>query len=987
MKQFVRLCLVPLFAVLVLSPEVRALDPNKAITQYHQDVWTERDGLPQGSVLALAQTNDGYLWVGTRGGLARFDGVRFSVFRTENTPGLESDDIRAIHEDRSGVLWIGTFNGGVTRYVNGQFSRYSHRDGLPGNGVLDIHEDRQGNLWFATWDGLVRFRDGGFLSFSETNGLAGKSAFSLAEDLQGNIWIGSSTGLNCFTNGRLVSIPLPEGLRNETVRKVLIDRSGALWIGTIGAGMARYLDGKFTLKSRGDGLADPTIHDFFQDSDDNLWVATWNGLSRMGLGRIDNYREADGLPHSMVEVVLEDREANLWIGTRGGGLARLKEGKLSVITMKEGLPSNFAKCVLAARDGILWFGTDGGLSGLREGKAVHYRMEEGLPSNYVSALAEDAEGTIWAGTRQPAGIFRLKKDGTSETLTREQGLPIHQGVRVIFSDSRSNLWIGGHQGGLVNFRDGAFQVYNRAQGLPNSLIRMISEDRSGNLWVGSNDGLSRLSDGIFTTYTTRDGLPHNAVYAFYEDAEGTLWFGTQDGLARMKNGKFTAYTTREGLFQDHIFHVMEDHQKNLWMSGNRGIFSLSKSSIEAFDAGRLTSLPCFSYGVADGMHSSECQGGSQPAGARTADGRLWFPTVKGVAVLDPKNIRRNQQPPPVLIEEVFLDDRAVEVANSPRFDPGSGPLRFAYTALSLVAPEKVRFKYKLEGLDKKWIESEGRREAVYNKIPPGHYRFQVKASNNDGVWNESGATFAFSLAPYFYQTTWFYSICLVLAVAAAWSFHLHRMRQAKSQFSLILAERSRIAREIHDTLAQGFAGIGFQLEAVTAKLLEAPAQAQAHLVMALQMVRHSLAEAKRSVMNLRSTALENGHLGNALAETARQMMADKPVEVELKISGAVRPLATLIENNLLRIGQEAITNSLKYARAGRISIHVEYAPGEVRLSILDDGRGFNPEAAPADNSAHFGLLGMRERAKQMGARLEIRSRHGQGAEVIVEVAE
>ncbi|MEK7676899.1 MAG: two-component regulator propeller domain-containing protein [Verrucomicrobiota bacterium] len=961
-----------------------ALDPAKAITLYHQDVWTEREGLPQGCVQAITQTRDGYLWIGTRDGLARFDGVAFTVFNAENTPGLKSNDIRSLHADRAGRLWIGTFNGGLSRFHEGKFTCFTRADGLPSNGVLDICEDRQGALWMATWSALARFKDGHFSVYSSTNGLVGRRTWSVCEDKQGRLWIGTSRALNSFAEGRFSAYTAKDGSIHHGLRTVYADRDGLLWVGSIGGGLSRFHEGKFTRYTTGDGLADNKVRALSQDRDGNLWIGTWNGLSRLHHGKIDSYRSRDGLPHDFVETLYEDREGSLWIGTRSG-LARLRDGKFTSYSSKEGLANPFAKCVLEGRDGTLWMGSEGGgLNSFRDGKFTQYTTEQGLLSNFVLALREDREGNIWLGTDRPSGLIRFK-DGKFTNYTEEQGFPFREGVRALFDDREGNLWIGGDGEGLGRYRDGVFQVFTKRDGLLSDLIRAIGQDREGNLWLCTNGGLCRYRDGTFAGFTTQDGLSHNASYCLHEDAAGTLWFGTQGGLTRYKDGKLTAYTTREGLFHNMIYQILEDDQQNLWMSCNRGVFSLSIRDVEDYDRGRIPRLPCVPYGMADGMKSSQCEGGTQPAGWKSRDSKLWFPTVNGLVMINPENIARNTQPPPVVIEQVIAGGQKIDLRGPVRLAPGAREFRFHYTALSFLAPEKVRFKYKLEGLDDDWVEADTRRVAYYNKIPPGNYQFQVTACNNDGVWNMAGASLAFSLAPHFYQTYWFYALCGAAITLAAWSFHRHRMKQARAEFSLVLVERHRIALDLHDTLAQGFAGIAFQLEAVATKLTEAPAQAQQHLNLALNMVRHSLTEARRSVMNLRSAALGNGNLASALSETARQLMADQPVDVQWQILGAERPLPAKVEANLLRIGQEAITNSVKHSRAGAIRIELDYQPKTVVLRVQDDGQGFDILSSTVAGDAHLGLLGMRERARQMAARLEVKSHPGHGTEVLVEV--
>jgi len=544
--------------------------------------------------------------------------------------------------------------------------------------------------------------------------------------------------------------------------------------------------------------------------------------------------------------------------------------------------------------------------------------------------------------------------------------------------------MGGDGGGLWRLREGSLTCFTTSDGLPSNLIRVIQQVRCGDLWIGSNDGLCRYRDGKFTTFTTENGLAHNAVYAVFQDSDGDLWFGTQDGLSRFSDGRMRSYTTRDGLFHNVIYHISEDRGGRLWMSSNRGIFCAPKQTFVDFDTGAAPQLSCVSYGIADGMKAVQCEGGTQPAGCKASDGKLWFPTANGVAVIDPEKPGRDLPMAPVVVEEVWVGKERLDVRLPARLSPRAREFRFEYTALSFAAPEKVRFRYKLEGLDEKWIDAGTRRVAFYNKIPPGNYRFQVMACNSDGVWNETGAVFAFFLAPHFYQTPWFYGLCVAALTASGWGLHRHRMKRAHDRFSLVLAERSRIARELHDTLAQGFAGIAFQLEAVATKLREAPDHAKQHLELALKMVRHSLAEARRSVMNLRSPALDHGDLASALAETSRLILADRAVEFDLQTDGIARPLPSKVENNLLRIGQEAITNSVKYSHAKRIRVDLAYLQRAVVLSVCDDGEGFE-ESESATYGVHFGILGMRERAKQMGAKLSVISRKGAGTAVTIEV--
>ncbi|PYI84046.1 MAG: hypothetical protein DME26_13845 [Verrucomicrobia bacterium] len=776
------------------------------------------------------------------------------------------------------------------------------------------------------------------------------------------------------------AVQVRDNLPGSAIRELLLDPDGTLWLATTGPGLWRRQAGRSVSYSVRDGLPDDKVRTLLRDRNGNLWLGTWSGLCRFQNGHFSSLTTRDGLPHDYIDALYEDREGSLWIGTVFGGLDRLRDGKFATYTTHEGLANNAATAILQTKSTH-----GGGVSRYRNGEFSHFTREHGLRSLFVWAIEQDRGGNLWVGTGLPAsvGVF---KEGKFISYGPEEGLTIEGGVRAIFADAEGNLWIGGDGGGLCRFRDGVFTSHTVRDGLPSNSIRMISQDRDGRLWIGTTEGLCRYHHGKFTIFQTQDGLANDTVYAMHQDADGAIWFGTQGGLTRHVGETFRPYTTRDGLFQNAIYQVLEDGEHNLWMSSNRGIFEVPISAFSEFDAGRISALKCIGYGVADGMKATQCEGASQPAGWRSRDGKMWFPTAAGVTMIHPATVQRNERRPPVLVEQVFVDGRSVAIGEPLRVSPGTRELRFHYTALSFLAPSKVRFRYQLEPFDRDWVEAGTRRVAFYNKIPAGKYRFRVIACNDDGLWNEDGASFAFYLPPHFFQTLWFLALCAAMVGLAGWSFHRRRMARAKAQFSMVLAERSRIARSLHDTLAQGFAGIAFQLEAVADKLSGAPAQAQQHLNLALSMVRHSLVEARRSVMNLRSAALESCDLASALAETARQMMADRSVDVNVQTSGPPRMLSPKVEDNLLRVGQEAVTNSLKHSQATQIRIVLDYQPTFVRLSIHDNGQGFEPNGLMAANGGHFGLIGMRERAKQIGGKIEIRSRPGAGTDVVLEIA-
>jgi ligand-binding sensor domain-containing protein/two-component sensor histidine kinase len=998
-----------------------ALDKAKSIIQYNHKVWRTEDGLPQNTVRAILQTREGYVWLATEDGLVRFDGIRFVVFDRHNTRQIKSNSIQVLYEDREGNLWVGT-DGGLARCKDGAFTAYSTADGLSSDNVGSIYEDREGNLWVGTTGGLNRLNQGRVAAYTIKDGLPASSIRTIFEDRQGNLWVGTTGGLARQTGGKFttytVNDGLPannvgviyeardsdlwfgttgglallkgdgfiaytnrEGLSNNFVWAVHEDGEGNLWVGTDG-GLNRFKDGRFITYTTRDGLSDNSVWSIYEDGSGSLWLGTPGGLTRLKGGQIDSYTTREGLSNNVVLSLCEDREGSLWVGTETGGLNLFKDRKFSTYTTRDGLPADMIWTVYIGRDGGLWVGSQGGgLSHLDGGKIATYTTRDGLASNIVRAICEDKEGGLWVGT--PDGLSKME-NGRFITYTVLDGLSSNA-IWAIHEDGEGALWVG-TLGGLSRMKDGKFTVYTAQEGLPDDSVLAIDSGDDNALWIGTRSGgLSLLKDGRFKTYTVDDGLSDNSVRALYEDEDGALWVGTRrGGLRRFKDGKFTVYSSKEGLFDDCVFQILEDGNGSLWMSGTKGVFAVSKNDLNDFADGRIHSITSVSYGTADGMESRECNGG-QPAGCRGRDGKLWFPTTKGVAMIDPENMRINEEPPPVVIEQVIADEESLDPSRKAELTPGLYRLEFQYTGLSFIAPEKVRFKYKLEGFDKDWVDANNRRVAYYTSIPPGDYTFRVKACNNDGVWNERDASFGFYLKPHFYQTYWFYIALAALAGLIGWGLYRLRLRQLKAQFSTVLAERSRMARDIHDTLAQGFVGISLQLEAVGKMLDESPPRAKQHLDLAQNMVSHSLTEARRSVWDLRSHALDSADLAQALSDVARQLTSGTSVQAQLSVVGAPRRFDAAVENNLLRIGQEALTNAMKHAGAKKIHIELSFHQEYIQLGIRDDGCGFDTNDESYSDKGHFGLIGMRERAERLKGRLQLNSRPGAGTEILIKV--
>jgi ligand-binding sensor domain-containing protein/two-component sensor histidine kinase len=957
-----------------------ALDLHRELSQFGHELWLTEHGLPQNTVHAIAQTPDGYIWIGTEEGLARFDGVKFTVFDKQNIPEFKSNYIRALLADRQGALWIGTAQG-LVRMLNGKFTLFTRDDGLPSETIQAIYEDREGNLWVATATGLGLFKSGGLTTFTTKERLISGSIQALFEDKDGALWIATPYGVGRVKDGKFTNYAVRDGLGSNTVRAIQQDRDGRLWFGSL-AGLTSFNGSRFTTYTTRDGLPNDRIISLQADRDGGLLVGTAGGLCRLINGRVSGFSSGEALSTSTILSLLEDREGNLWIGTESGGVHLLKDTKFTTYSVRNGLSNDLVKSIHQDQQGNTWIGTDGGgLNLLKDGKLTAYSTRDGLSSNVVLALFSDDAGNLWAGT--PDGLNRFHQ-GKFTTYTSADGLA-NNDVRSIYADHHGNLWIG-TRGGLTRIRNGVFKTFTELDGLPNDLITTLYEDTKGNLWIGTFGGLGRFTHEEFTTFTTRDGLSSDAVISLHEDSDGTLWIGTNGGgLNRMKDGKFTAYTTSNGLVDDVVYRILEDGQNNLWLSCRKGIFHISKKELDEFAKGSIASIAPVAYGTADGMITRECSGGGDPAGWKGSDGRFWFPTIKGVAMIDPERITTNTHAPPVVIEQVRIDDTSFTPVERLELPAGTTRFDLYYTAPSFVAPEKVRFKYKLEGFDKDWIDSGTRRIAYYTNLRPGAYTFRVIASNNDGVWNQTGAAFTLYLKPYFYQTYWFYAVCLLALVMLAWLVFWLRLRGVQAQFGAVLGERTRIAREIHDNLAQEMTAISVQLEVVARTMPPEAGVAMTHLDRARRQVRHGIAEARRYVWALRSPTLENNDLPTALAETARRLTHETAIQAQVEVNGTFRPLAQVVENNLLRIGQEAMNNAVKHAQAQRIFVNLVFDTRRVQLIVRDDGRGFDNQVAGNGSSGHFGLIGMRERAEQIGGTLSIQSTNGSGTEVVADV--
>jgi signal transduction histidine kinase/ligand-binding sensor domain-containing protein len=965
-------------ALSALMQPASALNPSRTITQYTRTVWTQEHGLPQDTVRAITQTKDGYLWLGTDEGLARFDGYDFVVFNKENG-ALPSNSVGALWSAKDGSLWIGTL-GGLTRYRNGKFTTFTKKDGLDYTSVSSITEDPSGAIWVVAGVYVNRLQDGKFTNYSPRQGLPIQALRTVYCGRDGSIYVAGFGGVVRHQGNHFVSVLGPVG---DIVVSLLEDRHGNLWVGGSFGLISRSPQGDLRHYTAQYGLPGNYVRSVWEDRDGNLWAGTDDGLARLENGRFVTSPVASSHEGDWVRCIYEDTEGNLWLGMNSG-LNRLRNDLFSMYGASEGLPSDEPTTVYQDHRGRLWVGFhDRGLVQLVDGKPARvYTQKDGLPSNEIFSIRENRDGDLLIAAR--GGPSRLHDGYFVNPVMRD---PLNRRVAFDYLEDRSGkLWVASPAGVAELDGNRSRTVIPGGSQLSNDAV-VLCETRDGSLWAGTyDDGLWRLHNGQLRLYTVADGLSSNQIRSLVEGTDGTLWIGTfGGGLDALRDSRFFHVTARDGLLSDNVSHIDDDGHGWLWLSTTRGICRVRKQDIWDLINGKIRKLEPVNYGVADGLRSAQCAPGypTSSGGTRSSDGRLWFPTSRGLAMLDP-NDRPAAAPAPVVhLLDVAVDGREMPVVDGVKLAPGSGRMQFRYTGIYLSAPERVGYSYRLEGLDGEWISPGARRVTNYNSLPHGRYRFTVRASVPNGPSSET--SFAFELLPHFYETAWFRYFCIALAAAGIWGLYNLRLRQIRQRFSLVLEERGRLAREIHDTLAQGFVGISSQLDAVALTLNGHVDLARKHLDLARKMVRHSLTEARRSVMDLRASALEGHDLPAALSEAAYQWTAGSPVQIRVDVEGESRPLPEETEQHLLRIAQEAVTNAVKHSRASQVNIHLEMANRKLSLRVADNGRGFEQDEAFSEVGGHFGLLGMRERAERLGGELRLHSEPGQGTEVAVTV--
>ncbi len=907
------------------------LDPKREPAHYTHQSWRVRDGLPQSSVNALAQTPDGYLWIGTQEGLSRFNGSAFRTFNKSIVPQLRSNFVRLLAAGRGGTLWIATTAPGLIAYRRGEFARVG--DSLDAQFVTALSADEAGALWIGTDRGMLFRKREDSVSFVRWNGETTAPILTILPLGTDSVLVGTSREIRLWTPAGPVAVHLPVKAK-LMVRVLVTDGNGTLWIGTIKDGVWSVKGNEVRHFGAAEGLASSRVECMSVDSRGTVWVGlNGGGVARIRNGRVSGFDTRDGLTARDVLSLLEDREGNLWIGTSAGGLDRLSNGKFVTLATGSDPAALTVFAVHEGRNGSIWAGNSAGEVLRFDG--VAFRPYVSLPESarsLISALYQGADGLLWVGARE--GLFLLEK-GKLRPVPRPGGKPWGV-VFAISEDARGNVWIASGYG-LTKFRGGEFHVRNFPAAAGPPTLRSLQLDARGTLWgVAWESGLWSISGDSVRNYTTADGLPTTELMSLSVDREGVLWIGSVGaGLIRFKDGRFDRFPGARGLSDDNIYTILEDDSARLWMSSNNGVFVASREQLSAVADGRDSGVSCVFFGEEDGIRSRECNGLGQNSGLRSRDGRLWFATVMGVAVVDPNNLPHNTVPPPVVVEEVMVEYTALPATADLTAPPGTQRIEFRYAGLSLSNPSKVFFRYRLDGFDRDWVDAGTRRTAYYTNLPPGKYVFRVTASNDDGMWNSTGAALGIQLDPQFYQTTWFLVLCLVAAAAGGYrSFVLYRRyheRKLRSSQLETLLTRSRL-QALSMQLQPHF--LFNTLHAVLVLVKEDPATAARMITGLSELLRMTLDDSDQELVPL---AREMEFLRKYL-EIQQVRFQDR---LNVRIETDENLLAAMVPTLVLQpIVENAITHGIaRLSGPGEIAVKARTRGTMLELEVSDNGSG------------------------------------------------
>jgi len=948
------------------------LDPAKSLRQYVLRSWTSEQGLPQNSICAMLQTHDGLLWIGTRGGLARFDGASFVIFKSGAPNSIPGESITGLAEDRDGSLWISS-NGGLTRYRDGQFHSYGARDGLPGTSIWRIARDPAGGVWAATRHSELFHVDGATVRrYASPIPARPEEVNALLEDPHGTLWIATFDGLFALDRERgFTRFTHESGLAGDRVYALALDRAGRLWTAGDG-GLTHQTDGRFlSLPVR--GLPTATLLAFDPSGDDNaIWTgSTGKGLFCLNARGVQRPEAAQGFNSDEVYLLYFSRDGSLWLGDIDG-LNQLSDSAVTSYGASEGLPRStldFQRSLSSGNE--LCFGHGSTLFRVRDGTLVPMQppTRTGDPRPGSSRRLRAIPLWVRSNDRGSHGLVLTDSLGhsvLSDGSLEERPLPPipwrSVGTMLIAHDG--TIWTGGSEIGVVSYpAHGPTHAYTVANGLDDNNVGALAEDAAGNLWAGTLSGLDRIHHGIVTRVVSCA-----RVNSIETEADGSLWVGSDSGLIYVPHAlsPVRVFTQKDGLPTSVIEGTAEDADGHLWLGTQQGIVRVNKTELLA-PGGRPQSVPVV-FGTGDGFRSAQLRTNSV---FRSRHGDIWFLTLQELAMINP-HMAQAKPLAPILIDQVDLDDQegALAPVISLTVPAGRHRLRIRYTLPEFRIPGRIHFRYQLEGWDKNWIQASNLRDAIYTGIPPGRYTFRVAHSDGYGNWSTEESTLPITVKPYFYQTAWFLALLALLVITCI--SRLHRLRVAQVSASINarlqerLQERTRIARELHDTLLQGMLGVSMQMYAASQQ-----DSAPSMLGHASQRLRDIAEQSRKALDDLRSPSIAPDSLETALAVALREMELPADVQPQIRSAGIQMSLRPLVQAEVERIVREAVANAVQHSGADLIRLDVVYQPAHFFVSVSDNGCGIDRQTQESGRNGHWGIPGMRERAESIGGRLRI----------------
>ena len=974
--------------ILLAAAPVHALDPNKRITQYVHTAWRTQDGSLPAGMFSITQTSDGFLWfLSLSGDVYRFDGVRFLSWRLP--AGVSNRPIGKIFADHEGGLWVVADE--LVHLKDGVVTSHFELKGLQQFQI--ISQDPDGSLWVALRASdapLCHVTDRAVKCFGEADGIPIFDVNSLLADGKGGFWLGGPTALVHWHGGVSETYPIgaPKSGRGD-IMGLALATDGSLWVGIgegQGLGLAQLKDGAFkpfvTPTFDGSRLS---VTSLMFDRDGNLWVGTdAKGLFRIYGNTVEHYGHAEGLSGDSVWALFEDREGIVWAGSTSG-IDSFRDPRIVTFSALEGLGKDLAAGILAGRDGTIWVANNGSLDRIKNGTVSSIRRSDGLPGDQVTSSLEDHAGNMWVGVDDGLYLF---KDGRFRRIPEPNIQPLGMVVGMT-EDIDGNVWAecASNPRKLVRIRDFQVREVFPASQVPTG--HNLAPDPHGGIWIDTLQGdMALLRNGILETkvpLNRGDSPLHRQIVA---EADGSILAGTENGLVGLRMGKVQRMTTKNGLPCDFIITFIEDKEKRWWLYTRCGVVEFSDSELQRWWANPDAIVQNRVYDTFDGAQPNI---GSFNASANTSDGRVWFSSGVVVQMVDPSKLSAKALPAATYIESVAVDRKEIAAADNLKISPHPRELQIDYTSPTFAIPQKVKFRYRLDNYDRDWHDAGTRRQAFYTDLPPGKYSFRVMACNTDGVWNDSAAKLDFSVAPAYYQTNWFLALCAVFFMAFAWAAYQLRLRYLHNQFEMTLearvGERTRIARDLHDTLLQSFHGLLFRFQAARNLLPKRPEEAIEALDGALIRAEQALEEGRHSIQELRPGLSAESDLGQMLIATGQELASSKHAEdgsprFKVIVEGERRGLAPVIQEEIIRIARELLRNAFKHARAHQIEAEIRYDSDVFRLVVRDDGKGINPKILKdGGRPGHWGLLGVHERARGIGARLEFWSEAEVGTEV------